>query len=154
MSTRLIAFAAALGIAGCGASNDGLDRRATDSLDADWLQGSTTITPEHLARELALGAGNPEVSALAREAVARLGGGQLAALAACFSPCPASVTIEGGLTEVKSSDVLMARSVEELAFGTRPARAEQELAELRRGRFRELRVLESPDFLVVERTRA
>lgn len=152
MSIRLIAFTVALGATGCGAAAGGLDRRAPESLDEDWLQGGATITPAHLTRELALGANDPEVSALAREAVERLGGGQLAALAACFSSCPASVTLEGGLTIIKSSDVWITRSIEELAFGTRPAQEDQERAGLRKGRFREIRLVEGPDFILVERT--
>ena len=35
----------ALGVTGCGASGNGLDRRAPKSLDEDWLQGAATITP-------------------------------------------------------------------------------------------------------------
>jgi hypothetical protein len=153
---KALAYLAALSglwLVGCGPRvGDRVGGLDEDPRNASWLAGSPTITPEHLSRALALGARDREVTALVNEAVQRLAGGDPDRLASAFSPCPPGVTTEGGLTLLRSHDAYLPRTIEELAFGTRHPRTAEDLAELQKGPLRDVRVVDQPDFLVVERT--
>jgi hypothetical protein len=154
--SRRLTLVAALVIAGCGAvaGCGGSEHPSRDaaSLDADWLDGETTITAAHLQRVMALGSSDPEIVALFQEAEKRIGGGSFEGLAARFSVCGPDVKSEGGLTQVKSSDAWMSRPLEELALGKRSPKTVQDLAEAEKIPVRDRRVVTYPDFLFVERT--
>lgn len=147
-----VLIAVALAFAGCVEVNGVPAPYPADALDADWLDGASTIDAVHLGRILALGERDPEVAALFREAVKRLGGGHLEDFTGRFSPCPPTMGSESGFTSVKSLEAWIPRSLEDLALGKRSPSTDAELARFQSGRSRDVRVTTHADFIHAERT--
>ena len=149
--TRWPSLVLAATLCACGAE----DRPAPavkNPLDADWLDGGSTISAEQLDRVLKLGDGDAEVSALVAEARTQLGKGDGRALAERFSPCPPSATVEGGITTAAVSDVWMPLTVEDLSGATFGAETEKKLLELEKAPNQKARRVRQPDFVLLERT--
>jgi hypothetical protein len=139
-------------VCGCGADDKPPAAPVKNALDADWLDDGPTISAGQLERVLKLGDGDSDVSALVADARTQLGKGDSAALAQRFSPCPATTTVEGGLTTAAVSDVWMPLTVEDLAGATLTAETEKKLVELEKAPAQKARRVRQPDFVLLERT--
>ena len=152
---RLATVSVALFIAGCRSLPDAAPPSATsngDPLHANWLGGGSTVSADRVAATLAVGDSDPLVRDLVRKATERLGGGTPAGLAARFSVCEATDASHAGLTEVRFKDAWVVRTVEELAFATRPEITQRQLAALQEGPSLNVRIVTLPDLVLVERT--